>query len=159
MKIILLISTTLMLISGCATWEKDTLAYMGGTFVASALIGAAQAPQGDDKAMHALLWGGIPSATVGAYRLYTRDPSLELHERDREINTLKIKLGAFKKEMKIDEGPNSFMESEIPDDLKGLVKKQGQWKMFKMDKWEKTKKGFFIHHDKAAKLIPPKFIK
>ena len=159
MKRITLILTIPMVLSGCATWEKETLAYMGGTFVASALIGAAQAPEGDDKAMHALLWGGVPAATVGAYRLYTRDPNTELNERDREINTLKMKLSAFKQEMKVGEGPNSFMETEIPDELKGLVKKQGQWKMFKMDKWEKTKKGFFIHHDKAAKLIPPKFIK
>ena len=159
MKKITLISIMLIFLSGCATWEKETLAYMGGSALLCGAVNAAMAPKKDDKSMHFALGGGLCSAAVGGYRLATRDENKEIIERDREINTLKMKLGAFKQEMKVGEGSNSFMETEIPDELKGLVKKQGQWKMFKMDKWEKTKKGFFIHHDKAAKLIPPKFIK
>ena len=145
--------------SGCGSWKKDTLAYTAGSALLCGAVNAAMAPKGDKELMHFALGGSACGMETAAYRVYTRDENQEIRDKDREINTLKIKLGAFKEEMKTHEGTTSFMEAEVPDELKKLITKKGQWQLFKMDKWEKTKKGFFIHHDKAAKLVPPKFIK
>jgi hypothetical protein len=146
-------------LSACGSWKKDTLAYTAGSALLCGTINAAMAPEGEKKAMHFALGGSVCGLAVGTYRVYTRKEDEEIAKKERQINILKMKLGAFKDEVEVSSGSNSFMEAEIPEDLRKLVKKQGQWQLFKMDKWEKTKKGYFIHHDKAAKLIPPKFIK
>lgn len=153
MKYLISLFVTSNLLVGCASWKKETLAYMGGAMVGGAVLGAAQAPKGDDKAMHGLLWGSLASAAVGAALVYTRDDNEIIREREIEINTLKMKLSENKQ--LIDGGESQFLESGLPDGLQGLMQ-PGHWSLYKVDKWKKNKKGEFVHQDKVLEIKPAK---
>lgn len=141
-------------LTGCATWEKETLAYMGGALVAGAVIGAAQAPSGDDKAMHALLWGSIPSATAGAYRLYTRKPDAEIRERDLKIKDLNIRLSS-QGDIENETLESTYGAEDMPEDIQRLIQ-PGLWKVFNINRWKKKARGKYVHEDKILEFKPPK---
>ncbi len=140
-------------LSACATWQKETLAYMGGAFAGGAALGALQSPRGDDPAMHGLLWGSVASAAVGATLVYLYDENRIIREKENEINSLKVQLSENK--MILEEGTSQFLEQELPVDLTGLVE-PGSWSLYEVDEWKQSKKGEYTHVDKILEIKPAK---
>ncbi len=140
-------------LAGCASWEKSTLAYMGGAMAGGLVIGAAQAPDGDDKAMHGLLWGSLAAATVGAALVYSRDENETIREREIEIKSLKDQLSASK--LRLNGGDSQFLERELPGELQGLIE-PGKWSLYEIDEWKQTKKGEYVHQDRILEVRPAK---
>ena len=148
LQILVMLST-----ARCSTWKKETLAYMGGALVAGAVNGAAQAPEGEDKSMHGLLWGAVAAAATGATIVYTTDENDQIRERDLKIRVLQDQLSNNK--LMIDEGHSQFLNKELPESLQGLVQ-PGSWQLFETDKWKQVKKGSFIHQDMVLEVKPAK---
>ena len=141
---------------GCASWKKETLAYMGGGLVAGGVLGASQAPNGENKAMHGALWGSVAAAAIGATLIYLKDDDVRLREKEMEIQTLKMEISAGSgRKRQIEGGPSQFVERELPEGVKDLVA-PGEWYLYQIDEWKKTSKGEYIHQDKLLEFKPPK---
>lgn len=138
-------------LANCASWKKETLAYMGGGFAVGAGMGAGSAPSGDNKAMHGLLWGSLTSAIIGATLIALKDDDKRLKRKDREIEELNKQIKEKKKLLSL--GNSHFLERELPPELESLVE-PGKWYLYEIDQWKEIKKGEFVHQDKILQVEP-----
>lgn len=149
-----LIVSICLLQTACATWEKDTLAYMGGSALLCGAATALSAPKDDNKGMHFALGGGLCSAAVGSYRLYMREPNDEIREKDLKIKELNIKLS--NQDPQTDETIESaYGTEEMPEDIQKLIQ-PGLWKVFNINNWKKKSSNSYVHEDKILEFNPPK---
>jgi len=151
----LLLIVLIFLQVGCASWNKRTLAYMGGSFLATSLAGALQAPDGEDRLMHAAQWGGIGAAAVGAVMVATHDESKDFEKKQKEIEDLKIRLSVQDNKKAKNKGNSDFLESSLPGEVRHLIK-PGSWKLFEIDEWKESDTGEFVHSDRVLEFSAPK---
>lgn len=144
--------------SGCSTsFKAKTLSYMGGAFLGGAAVGAAQAPRGDDRGMHGVMWGSVASAIVGASLLYLYDESSELKDKEYKIRELTSQINDIKgiQQLNVDNGESSFLESKLPKEYSHLVE-PGKWKIYQINEWKKVSDSEYIHQDKMMEIEPAK---
>ena len=151
---VLIIVVIIFLQLGCASWNKRTLAYMGGSFLATSFVGAIQAPDGEDRFMHAAQWGGIGAAAVGAVMVATHDESKEIEKKQKQIEELKIRLSVQDSKKTKNKGKSDFLESSLPGEVRHLIK-PGSWKLFEIDEWKESETGEFVHSDRVLEFSAP----
>lgn len=155
-KLILYVITVSII--GCSTTgRKKTLAYMGGAFLGGAALGATAAPEGDNRNMHAMLWGSTASAVIGATLIYLNDENSEIKEKDYQIRELTTRLNDAKNinSLNTSNGNSSFLESKLPKEYSHLVE-PGKWKIYQINEWKKVSESEFVHQDKLMEIEPPK---
>lgn len=129
---------------------------MGSALVAGGALGASNTPEGENKAMHGLLWGSVAATVIGSGVLLLSEDSKEVRDRDFKIKELEQKMSQFKENSKVfnNQGESHFLESSLPKEYRSLVK-PGKWKVFKIDEWKKTSSGEYVHQDKLLEIEPP----
>jgi len=151
-----ILKTFLMIISvsGCSTFRKTTLTSMAGSFAGGAILGATSAPAGDKEEMHGLLWGSLTAAAVGATLVYLHREDAIIHEKNREIENLKIRLEPMEGKKLIESGDSDFLERNLPPNMSKLIE-PGRWRLYETDAWKKKSKNQYIHQDKVLEFNPP----
>lgn len=154
-KIILYILTATVI--GCSTTHRSkALTYMGGAFLGGAVIGATQAPDGDNQNMHGLMWGAAASAIAGASLIYLYDENREIREQQYKIRELETKLGKSDGDLKVKaNGESAFLETRLPKEYSHLVE-PGKWKIYQINEWKKVSESEYVHQDKLMEIEPAK---
>lgn len=154
-----LLSLTLaFLVTGCATSNRTkTLWSMTLAGAASSGAGYATAPKDESSTGHALLWGGVGAAVVGALGLFLFDEQRRSTELSRENEVLKRTLDGLTG--KDDTGKlvldtQSPFGKDVPQEYKSLIK-PGRWSVYALDHWVLQGEHTLIHQDKMVRLIPP----
>lgn len=146
-----------LLLVGCATNRSRTLLGMALAGGAGSGAGYAAAPKEESPAGHALLWGGVSAAVMGALGLFLFDEQHRAQELTRENEVLKRTLdGLTGKEdtgrLVVD--TQSPFGKDVPQEYRGLIK-PGRWSVYALDHWTLQGENTLIHQDKMVRLIPP----
>lgn len=142
--------------SGCATKRKTIAVGIASAVVVGAVMGATQAPSGEDPNAHGAMWGGLTGAATGlALSMYLPDREKELKEENLRIRQ-EMAVMKTATENKVISSGSGLYEAKIPDAVKDHID-PGKWELYKAERWVRSTEedNTWLYVDKIFKVFPP----
>lgn len=145
-----------LICSGCATSKKSILTGMAVSGLVGATTGYQSSPAGENKTAHAALWGAVAAAAAAAVGLYVFDEEKETDRLRLENRALadQIEKGSSQKEVEFEKN-SKFIPDEFPQEFSSLIK-PGNFRVYKIDRWEREGNNRLVYKSKMVELDPPK---
>ena len=146
MKVFLVIALVMMCVSCASSRKAKILTGMAVSFGTAYAVGQSLTPEGDNRDMHGVLYGGLASAITGATMVYFLSESEELKESKNKVIELRSKMQSLEKKQKEKLTGKSLPDTDyLPEEIRKLIK-PGTWKLYEIDQW--IRRGdMLIHQD------------
>lgn len=140
-------------VANCATNQGKRWTTTGAAVVAGVGLGAANAPAGERKELHAVFWGSLLGLTASliSQEIFSDQKEIDRLSQENEKQRLQLDLIQNANTVLLREGKGYF-KSQSGEEF--FTSGKAKWRLYQIDKWVKNGPNQLIHQDKMVEIVP-----